>query len=107
KDKNKLMQIKDFEHMENKKYSINHDISCRVEEPEGAVLFNPETDAVKAINPIGLAIWQVLEYPLDKREIIEHLLDICEGVPKESVAQDVDEFIDKLITDGFIGEVVK
>lgn len=107
KDINRLTQIKDFENMGETKYNINHDISCRIEEPEGAILFNPETDAVNTINQIGLLIWQALEYPRNKSEIVEYLLNACEDVPIDQVAQDVNEFIDRLKAAGFIGEVIE
>ena len=102
-----INQIKDLDHMEDTKYNINHDISCRIEEPEGAILFNPDTDAVHAINPIGLAIWKALEYPRKKSELVDHLMDICEDVPVEQVAEDVNQFIDTLKNAGFIGEVIE
>lgn len=106
-DFGELEKIKGFRLMENVKYSINHDVSCRIEDPDGAILFNPENDAVQVINPTGLAIWQALECPCGKQEVVEYLLEICEGVPEEKVVQDVDEFIDKLKSAGFIGEVVE
>jgi hypothetical protein len=56
---------------------------------------------------VGLAIWQALEYPRKKVEVVEHLLDVCEGVPVEEVRKDVDEFIDQLKQAGFIGEVME
>jgi hypothetical protein len=107
KEVNRLKTIKDFQCMKNTKYSINHDVSCRIEEPEGAVLFNPETDAVQVINPTGLAIWQALEFPKTKQEIVEYLLDVCEDVPEDQVVQDVEEFIERLNAAGFIGEIVE
>ena len=107
KDITPLSQVKDFNKMRDTKYSINPDISCRIEENDGALLFNPETDAVNVINPIGLAIWQSLEYPKCKKEIIEYLLDTCEDVPEDQVAQDVNDFIDKLQAAGFIGELIE
>lgn len=107
KEVNRLKKIKDFQEMENIKYSMNLDVSCRIEEPDGAVLFNPDTDAVQVINPTGLAIWQALEFPKTKQEIVEYLLDVCEDVPEDQVAQDVEEFIERLNAAGFIGEVVE
>ena len=107
KEISRLSDIKDFETMENTKYSMNRDISCRIEESEGAILFNPETDSVQAINPTGLAIWQVLEYPRTKQEIVEHLLDVCEDVPAGQVALDVEAFIEQLKSAGFVGEVME
>lgn len=107
RDVGELEKIKGFRLMDNVKYSINHDVSCRIEDPDGAILFNPENDAVQVINPTGLAIWQALECPRGKRDVVEYLLDICDGVPAEQVVQDVDEFIDKLKSAGFVGEVVE
>ncbi len=107
KEVGRLSGIKDFKNMENTKYSMNRDISCRVEEPEGAILFNPETDAVQAINPTGLAIWESLEYPRTKQEIVEYLLDVCEDVPEDQVVNDVEAFIEQLKSAGFIGEVIE
>jgi|SRR6056297_334091 len=106
RDLNRLSKLEGYKAMEDTKYTINHDVSCRIEEPEGAILFNPETDAVQAINPTGLAIWEALEYPRNKKEIVEYLLDVCEDVPEEQVVQDVEEFVEKLKSAGFIGEVI-
>ena len=107
KEMTRLAGIKDFQDMENTKYCMNHDVSCRIEEPEGAILFNPETDAVQAVNPTGLIIWQALEKPRSKQEIVEYLLDVCEDVPTDQVANDVEAFIEQLKSAGFIGEVVE
>ena len=106
-DVGEFEKIKGFRLMDNIRYSINHDVSCRIEDPDGAILFNPESDAVQVINPTGLAIWQALECPRRKREVVEYLLEICEGVPEDQVVQDVNEFIDKLKSAGFVGEVVE
>ena len=107
KDLNRLSKLEGYRAMDDTKYTINHDVSCRIEEPEGAILFNPETDAVQAINPTGLAIWQALEYPRNKQEIVEYLLDVCEDVPEEQVVQDVEAFVEKLKAAGFVGEVIE
>lgn len=107
KDASRIKKIKDLDKMDSKIYIINHDVSCRIEKTDGAILFNPETDAVNVINPIGLAIWQALEYPRKKNEIVEYLLDVCDDVPLEQVCKDVDDFIEKLRVTGFIGEVIE
>ena len=107
RDVGDLYKIKGFSLMEDVKYTVNHDVSCRIEEPDGAILFNPETDVVQVINPVGLAIWQALGSPCGKQEVVEYLVEICEGVPEEQVVQDVDEFIEKLKSAGFVGEVIE
>jgi len=90
-----------------KRYLVNPDVSCREEGPDGALLFNPDTDAMLVINPTGLLIWRVLDQPRTRDEIVAHLLEVCEDVPTDQVAADVDEFIRTLQPGGFIGEVLE
>ncbi len=107
KENRRLAKITDFWNMDNKKYSINREVTCRIEDPEGAILFHPETDAVQVINATGLAIWEALEFPRTKQAVVEHLLDVCEDVPEDQVVQDVEAFLEKLQDSGFIGEVLE
>jgi hypothetical protein len=90
-----------------KRYLVNPDVSCREEGPDGALLFNPDTDAMLVINPTGLLIWQALDQPRTRYEIVAHLLEACEDVPTDQVGTDVDEFIRTLQPGGFIGEVLE
>jgi len=90
-----------------RRYLVNPEVSCREEGPDGALLFNPDTDAILVINPTGLLIWQALDQPRTRDEIVAHLLEVCEDVPTDQVAEDVDEFIQRLQPGGFIGEVLE
>jgi hypothetical protein len=87
-------------------YLANPDVSCREEGPDGALLFNPDTDAMLVINTTGLLIWQALSRPHTQDQIVEHLVEVCEDVPHDQVTVDVEEFIETLQPGGFIGEVV-
>jgi hypothetical protein len=90
------------------RYLANPDVSCREEEPnEGAILFNPDTDAILVINPTGLLIWRALEQPRTQEEIVSYLMEACEGVPADQVAEDVDAFLQSLQPGGFVGEVLE
>ena len=92
---------------ENTKFMANPDVSCRIEDEEGAILFNPDSDSTQVINPIGLDIWRSLErHPRSLSEVISHLKEIYEDVPEDNVGKDVEEFIKNLHSKGFIGEVV-
>ncbi len=84
-------------------YLANPDVSCREEGPDGALLFNPDTDAVLVINITGLLIWETLRKPCDKAAVVAALLERCNNVPVDSVAADVDEFMEQLIARGFVG----
>ncbi len=89
-------------------YQANPDVSCREEEPdEGAILFNPDTDAILVINPVGLLIWRALAQPRTIAEIVDHVLAHCEDVPTDRVAADVEAFLQSLQPGGFVGEVLE
>lgn len=84
-------------------YIVNPDVSCREEGPDGALLFNPDTDDVLVINVTGLLIWRALAEPRTLQEVADRLLEQCKNVPEGEVAQDVGEFIEQLVEKGFIG----
>jgi len=96
-----------LEKMSDTKYLANPDVSCREEDPEGAILYNPDTDTVRVINPTGLMIWQALAQPHTTDNIVSYLLEVCEDVPTNQVAMDVNGFIEALQSGGFIGEVLE
>lgn len=89
--------------IESTMYIVNPDVSCREEGPDGALLFNPDTDAVLVINTTGLLIWEALREPHDKTAVVTALVSRCNNVPADSVAGDVDEFMEQLIARGFVG----
>lgn len=84
-------------------YMINPDVSCREEGPDGALLFNPDTDDVLVINITGLIIWDALRKPGTREKAIAAILERCANVPEDAVAQDVDEFVEQLLQRGFVG----
>jgi hypothetical protein len=84
-----------------KLYVVNPDVSCREEGPDGALLFNPDTDDVLVINVTGLLIWQALAEPSSQEDIAAALVERCNNVP-DQVAQDVEEFIERLVDKKFV-----
>jgi len=91
---------------EAKRFLANPDVSCREDGPEGALLFNPDTDGMRVLNPTGLVIWEALDRPRTQAEIVAHLMESCDDVPADQVESDVDEFLSKLLPGGFVGEVL-
>ena len=85
------------------RYIVNPDVSCREEGPDGALLFNPDTDQVVVVNTTGLLIWQALSEPRTEREIVRFIEERCQGVPTDEVTQDVREFVAELTDKGFVG----
>ena len=84
-------------------YIVNPDVSCREEEPDGALLFNPDTDKVLLINTTGLLIWRTLDRPHTEDEIVAALQELCNNVPANQVGSDVHEFLEQLLQAGFVG----
>jgi hypothetical protein len=82
-------------------YTVNPDVSCREEGPDGALLFNPDTDDVLVINVTGLLIWQALAEPRPLEGIIDVLLERCDNVPESEIAGHVSEFVGQLVERGF------
>ncbi len=87
------------------KYMANPDVSCRIEDEDGAIIYSPDTGAVKVIDPIGLELWETLSVPCSKEELVSHLKKMYADVPEGDVEQDVDNFLSQLLPGGFLGEV--
>jgi hypothetical protein len=92
---------------EGKRYLANPDVSCREEGPEGALLFNPDTDGTTVLNPTGLLIWEALREPRTEEQLVACLVEACDEVPADQVGGDVDEFLKTLLPGGFVGEVLE
>jgi hypothetical protein len=72
-------------------------------EPDGwAVLFNPDTAGALALNPTGLAIWQLIDGRRDPHTIAEALRRQFSDVPPE-VGDDVVALIETLAEEGLVG----
>lgn len=79
----------------------NPDVSCRPEEPEGAILYNPVEDLIEVVNMTGLTIWRLLQ----GRTIAEIILEMkafFEEVPDEQLDLDAREFVNHLVKRKFI-----
>lgn len=85
----------------------NPDVVLREEDvDEGALLFNPDTNQVKVINPVGLLIWKSVDEAVTTEEIVLAIQENFDEAPYEQVHQDVQEFMDLMVASGFIGIVI-
>ena len=90
-----------------KKWLVNPHVSCRVEDEDGAILYNPENDATQVINPVGLDIWRSIEKKSRTvSEIIMFLQKQYMEIPGDQVEKDVSEFVSNLSRRGFVGELL-
>jgi hypothetical protein len=88
------------------KFAINPVISCRVEETDGIILYNPDIDDFALINSSGLLIWNFLKEPHSILEIVKHISQTCNNSPsEEKINDDITLFLTHLIPE-YIIEVV-
>jgi SynChlorMet cassette protein ScmD len=78
----------------------------REEFDDWAVLFNPDTAQAVGINPVGVAVWKLID---GKRTIDDVFIKIAadyDDVP-ESAREDICAFIQELTKGGFVGYAVE
>jgi hypothetical protein len=85
------------------KFLRNPDVVLREEDEDGGLLFNPDTNQVKVINTTGLFIWQLCKEAHTLDQVVIEFQKAFEDVPSEQVAQDVQEFVDSMVSGGFVG----
>lgn len=88
----------------NSRYIQNPDVVLREEDAQGGLLFNPDTNQVKVVNPTGLFIWKRCSSGRKGNEIVIALSSSYEDVP-DTLAEDVQEFLAGMLQTGFIGTV--
>ena len=87
------------------RYLVNPDVILREEDPDGGLLFNPDTNQVKIVNSTGLFIWKQFMTANQPEAVIAALTQNFEDVPAEEVQNDVREFLEGMIGNGFIGRI--
>lgn len=81
----------------------NPDVVLREEDPDGALLFNPDTNQIRVINTTGLFIWKHCDGKKDLPAIVSALKKTFDGVPEAEVDAQVKAFIDDMQSNGFLG----
>jgi hypothetical protein len=81
----------------------NPDVVLREEDPDGALLFNPDTNQVLVLNTTGLFIWKHCDGKKDLPAILAAVKNNFEEVPETNVVIEVKDFVTQLQTKGFIG----
>ena len=83
----------------------NPDVVLREEDPDGALLFNPDTNQIRVINTTGLFIWKQCSGKKDVPAIVSALKKTFAAVPATEVEAQVKEFINDMRAGGFLGLV--
>jgi hypothetical protein len=81
----------------------NPDVVLREEDPDGALLFNPDTNQIRVINATGLFIWKQCDGKKDLPAIISALKNTFDDVPEKEVTGEVNAFVDDMRANGFLG----
>jgi SynChlorMet cassette protein ScmD len=76
-------------------------VVLREELDDWAFLFNPDTSDALGINPVGVAIWKLLDGKTDLASITARLKDTFGDVP-EGAANETAEFVESLRLYGFV-----
>jgi signal peptidase I len=86
-------------------YRRKPNLVWRIEGDEG-FLFDPATGALKLLNETGAAVWNMLEDGVDRDSIVDGLVAEYEGAGRDTVAADVDRFIEETWKSALIEEVL-
>ena len=86
-------------------YIRNPDVVLREEDPDGALLFNPDTNQIRVLNTTGLFVWKLCDGSQGLPGIVAAMQEAFDGVPEEQVAGQVAEYVDDMVAAGFVGTV--
>jgi len=84
----------------------NPDVVLREEDPDGALLFNPDTNQIRVINTTGLFIWKHCDGKKDLPAIVAAMQEAFGEVPEAEIATQVKDFLDDMKANGFIGKIL-
>jgi len=87
------------------RFMRNPDVVVHEEDPDGALIFNPDTDQIKVLNPTGFFIWRSCDGSHDMQRIIARVRETFDGVPADQVSEQVQDFVNVMVAAGFIGTV--
>jgi SynChlorMet cassette protein ScmD len=81
-------------------------VVLREEFDDWAILFNPDTAEAIGTNPVGVAVWNLMDGTHSLKEIVAEIHDQFKDVP-DAAEKDVTVFIKDLAERGFVGYEVK
>ena len=87
------------------RYIQNPDVVLKEEDTDGALIFNPDTDQIRVLNPTGYFIWKLCDGSRDMDGITLAIKKSFEAVPEEQVEEQVEAFVSEMVGAGFIGTV--
>ena len=87
---------------EDQKALVNPAVVLREEFDDWAVIYNPVTAAASGINPVGVAIFKLLDGNHTLGQIVEAVRSDFSEVP-ENLEDEVHAFVEGLVAKGYAG----
>lgn len=84
------------------KPAINPVVVLREEFDDWAVLFNPDTANAVGINPVGVAVWKLMDGRRSLKDLVYEVKNRFDDVPDAAV-DDLTAFVNNLAENGFVG----
>ena len=81
---------------------INPVVVLREEFDDWAVLFNPDTANAVGTNPVGVALWKLMDGNRNIEELVDEIKHRFSDVP-DSAIDDLTVFVNNLAENGFVG----
>lgn len=92
--------------IKNELLKANPKIVCRQEEDD-ALLFNPESSAIKILNRTGYEIWKLCAKPIALEQIIEKIEKEYPQTSPDTIKENVVDFISLMKNLSFIEKIFK
>jgi len=77
-------------------------VVLREEFDDWAVLFNPDTAGAVGTNPVGVAVWKLLDGRRSIEDIVAKIKNSFEDTP-EAAGKEIAAFVETLAESGFVG----
>jgi len=85
-----------------KKWYIAPNVVLREEADEWGILFDPDTGASVALNPIAVSMFKAMQKSQSLKSVEEAVRTEYDAVP-DTLTEDIVEFVESLAEGGFIG----
>jgi SynChlorMet cassette protein ScmD len=77
-------------------------VVLREEFDDWAVLFNPDTAYAAGTNPVGVALWKLMDGRRSIEDIVSKIKNSFEDTP-DAAFKEIAAFVDTLAENGFVG----
>jgi antirestriction protein ArdC len=85
------------------RYIKNPDVIVKEEDEDGALAFNPDTDKIIVLNHTAHFILEQCNGLNDMQNIVQAVKDNFDDVPEKNMSSQVEEYVEKMLSSGFIG----